>query len=382
MLKKSSICLQGTPSCPRILIAPDKFKGSLSATVVASTIARAFLEIFPEAEITQSPIADGGEGTAEIIAKTLGLEWRQLEVHGPLGDPVQAGYAWSREVAVIDMSAASGITLVPAGQRDPLRSNTFGTGELILDAYQRGAKKIIVGLGGSATNDGGIGLAVALGASLLDVHGDVLEPIPFNFLRCAKMIGLKKLEVELIIASDVRNPLLGPNGASRIYGPQKGATPEIVEKLETALEHLAHRVTADLGVDFRNFPGAGAAGGTGFGLLSFCGASMQSGFDLIAEVLELDAMIAGSDLVITGEGSLDLQSLEGKGPGAVALKARCHQKPVLAFAGRCPEAAKLETIFDAIQSLSGKGISEAESIRCAETLLYSKAYEVALKLRG
>ena len=379
MLKNPSIRLQRTP---RILIAPDKFKGSLSATAVSATIARAFFEVFPEAEIMQAPIADGGEGTAEIIAKTMGLEWHQIQVRGPLGDPVIAGYAWSPELSVIDMSAASGISLVAAERRDPLRSNTYGTGELIQDACRRGTRKIIVGLGGSATNDGGAGLAVALGAKLLDANGDVLEPIPLNFLQCAKIVTPEKLGVEITIASDVRNPLLGLNGASRIYGPQKGATPTVVEQLETALEHLANRVTGDLGIDCRNFPGAGAAGGTGFGLLSFCGASMQSGFDLIAEVLGLDAMIAQSDLVITGEGSLDLQSLEGKGPGAVALKAQEQNKPVFAFAGRCPDAEKLGELFDGIHTLSGGGISEAESIRQAENLLFLKAREVAVSLHS
>ena len=382
MLTKSSFHLQQTQAQPRILIAPDKFKGSLSASEVSSTIARAFLEVFPEAEIVQTPIADGGEGTAEIIGKTLGLDWLQLEVHGPLGAPVEAGYAWSPDLAVIDMSAASGITLVSPDRRDPMRSNTFGTGELILDASRRGARKIIIGLGGSATNDGGAGLAAALGARFLDSKGALLDPIPLNYLQCTKIIAPEKIGSELIIASDVRNPLLGSNGASRIYGPQKGATPEGVEKLEIALEYLANRVTADLGMDYRNFQGAGAAGGTGFGLLSFCGASMQSGFDLIAEILGLDALMADSDLVITGEGSLDLQSLEGKGPGAVALKAQHHHKPVLAFAGRCPNPVELGGMFDAIHSLSGGDISVADSMKNAGNLLYSKAREVALGLKN
>jgi len=382
MLTKSSFHLQQTQAQPRILIAPDKFKGSLSASEVSSTIARAFLEVFPEAEIVQTPIADGGEGTAEIIGKTLGLDWLQLEVHGPLGAPVEAGYAWSPDLAVIDMSAASGITLVSPDRRDPMRSNTFGTGELILDASRRGARKIIIGLGGSATNDGGAGLAAALGARFLDSKGAPLDPIPLNYLQCTKIIAPEKIGSELIIASDVRNPLLGSNGASRIYGPQKGATPEGVEKLEIALEYLANRVTADLGMDYRNFQGAGAAGGTGFGLLSFCGASMQSGFDLIAEILGLDALMADSDLVITGEGSLDLQSLEGKGPGAVALKAQHHHKPVLAFAGRCPNPVELGGMFDAIHSLSGGDISVADSMKNAGNLLYSKAREVALGLKN
>lgn len=355
-----------------ILVAPDKFKGSLSAVAVVAAICRGWKAVFPEDTLEAAPIADGGEGFAEALCLALGGEWVSVSACDPVGREIEARYAWVEKdrVAVIEMSETSGLWRLKAGELAPLRANTFGTGQLIRDAAMRGAKTILVGLGGSATTDGGVGMAAALGYRMLAADGTELEPIPANLSAIARIDRSAAIALpEIIAACDVQNPLLGPRGTARVFAPQKGAEAACVEQLETHLAKLAAVVATDLGVDFRETPGAGAAGGIGFGLLSFCGAKMQSGFDLVAEVLRIEERIAACDLVITGEGRLDTQTLEGKGPAGIAALARKHGKPVLALAGSITDDRLVSEIFTATLPIIDEPTGLAEAMaRGAEFL--------------
>ena len=334
----------------KILVAPDKFKGSLSAVAVVAAITRGWSAVFPNDTLEAAPIADGGEGFAEALCLALGGEWVRRTARDPIGREVEARYAWVEKdrLAVIEMSEASGLWRLKKDELAPLRANTFGTGQLMRDAVERGAKTILVGLGGSATTDGGTGMAAALGCKFLASDGAELEPIPANLSALARIDTPDAIALpEIIAACDVQNPLLGPRGTARVFAPQKGADASAVAALETHLENLANVIAKDFGVDFRETPGAGAAGGIGFGLLSFCGAKMQSGFDLVADVLRIEERIAQCDLVITGEGRLDTQTLEGKGPAGIAALARKHGKPVLALAGSITDDHLVAEIFTA-----------------------------------
>ena len=333
-----------------ILVAPDKFKGSMSALAAAEAIARGWQRARPQDRVTLAPIADGGEGFAETLCGVLGGEWITCDAADPLGRMVSARYAWmaDRELAVIEMSEASGLWRLQPEERAPLTATTFGTGQLLRDAAQRGARTILIGLGGSATTDGGIGMAAALGFRLLTTDGEELAPTPANLRALDRIVRPDGLKLpEIIAASDVQNPLLGPRGTARVFAPQKGADPAQVEMLEQTMGRLAEVVTGSLGCDFRAAPGAGAAGGLGFGLMSFCGARMRSGFEVVAEVLHLAEAVAASDLVLSGEGRLDDQTLDGKGPAGVAALARQHGKPVLAFGGSIAGGVALHGVFDA-----------------------------------
>ena len=295
-----------------------------------------------------------------------------------MGGRIEAGYAWlPGGVAVIAMSAASGLWRVPAQRRDIRRASTFGTGELMADARERGARKILLGLGGSATNDGGIGMAAALGYEFVDREGMPLEPLPFFLPGLAGIRRPVGGLPEIVAMCDVENPLLGPRGATWTYGPQKGGDAHTLPLLEAALTHLANVIEKDLGNDFRDVPGAGAAGGMGFGLMSFCGARLCSGFETVAAAMGLEEAIAGSDLVITGEGCLDSQTLEGKGPAGVALLARKLGKPVIAFAGRVQDAEALHEIFDGVFAIKDEAMPLEVAIREAELLLEQRAAKVA-----
>lgn len=364
----------------KILVAPDKFKGSLSAVEAAQAIRRGLLRVWPDAQVREMPIADGGEGTAGAICAALGGVWITVRTRDPLGEPVDARYAWMPEnkTAVIEMSAASGLWRVPPEKRDPLRSDTRGTGDMIADAVARGAARIIVGVGGSATNDGGAGMAAALGFRFLTSDGDAAEPVPANFLSLTRIQAPENLVLpEIVAACDVRNPLLGARGASRTYGPQKGADAAAVGTLELALENLADLCAQDLGSDFRDTPGAGAAGGLGFGLLTFCHAKIRSGFDVVAGILELENAIASSDFVFTGEGRIDAQTLEGKGPAGVAALARKHGKPVLAFGGSIANDAPIHTVFDAVCPIVNEPMPLECALRDAAALLEQAAERAA-----
>lgn len=334
----------------KILIAPDKFKGSLTATAAAEAIALGFRRAWPAAETSLLPIADGGEGFAEAFGAALGGEWIATRALDPIGREVEARYIWieAEKLAVIDMSEASGLWRLKKEEFAPLRATTYGTGQLIRHATERGARKILVGLGGSATTDGGIGMAAALGYEFLTSDGEDLEAIPGNLLALIRIQTEGAIELpEVVAACDVQNPLLGPRGTAQVFSPQKGATTMDIVALEEGLLNLADVVASDIGFDFRETPGAGAAGGIAFGLLSFCGARICSGFDLLAETVRLEERIVASDLVITGEGRIDGQTLEGKGPAGVAALARKHGKPVLAFAGSIADNPAVDSLFDA-----------------------------------
>ena len=328
----------------KVLLAPDKFKGSLSALEAVQAIARGWRRADPGVQLDCAPIADGGEGFAEALAAAAGPggAWVRLEVADPLGRRVEGRYFRMADGrAVLDMSEASGLWRLNGGERRILRSGTYGTGEIIRHAVENGATGVLVGLGGSATNDGGMGMAAALGYRFLDATGMQLEPVPEKLpgLACVEVPAGLKLP-PMVAACDVGNPLLGERGATRVYGPQKGAAEGDLEFLEAGLARLAEVAAVATGTDHREASGAGAAGGIGYGLLTFCGARLQSGFELVSEAVGLRARMEACDLVVTGEGRLDGQTLEGKGPAGVALLARECGKPVLAFAGSFGEEAE------------------------------------------
>ncbi len=368
-----------------ILIAPDKFKGSLSAREVAENIALGLRDVLRDAKIAIVPMADGGEGTAEVICDALGGSWLKCKAHDPLGREIDARYAWieERKLAVMEMSEAAGMRRLTESERDPLRATTFGVGEMILDAAIRRANEIIIGLGGSATNDGGFGMARALGFRFDYEHEQEHEHEQkvTCLLHLAKIAKPKDLTLPKIIAAvDVRNPLLGENGATRVFGPQKGVADDKIDNLERALAKLADVVSKEFGVDYRDEPGAGAAGGLGFGLMSLCGARIRPGFDVVAEAVRLESKMKDVDLVITGEGSLDRQTLEGKTPAGVAQLARKLGKRVFAIAGRTDENRQVRELFDEVYELAEPGMTEKENIKRAAELLRERAQELAKAL--
>ena len=356
----------------RILIAPDKFKGSLSARDVAQNIANGLREVLPDAKIDITPVADGGEGTAEVIAHALGASWMECKARDPLGRKIDARYAFvdERKLAVMEMSEAAGMRRLQPNERNVDLASTLGVGEMLLDAAHKGAREIIIGLGGSATNDGGFGMARALDFRFFDQSKNEIE----NFIDLASLERIespKNLSLPKIIAAvDVQNPLLGENGATRIFGPQKGVTADKIDMFERALQRLADLAAKTFGKDYRNDPGAGAAGGLGFGLMTFCGAIIKPGFDVVAEVIDLEAKIKNVDLVITGEGSLDRQTLEGKAPAGVARLAKKFGKRVFAIVGVAKQDRQVQEIFDGVYELGG-------TIPEAKALLRERARELA-----
>ncbi|MCL4217420.1 MAG: glycerate kinase [Candidatus Hydrogenedentes bacterium] len=323
----------------RVVIAPDSFKESASAKTVARALAAGVRRAAPDAHIVEMPMADGGEGTVETLVEARGGAFIEKEVTGPLGLPVTARYGLldNGATAVIEMAAASGLALVPRDRRDPRFTTTRGTGELMADALERGVEHIILGLGGSATTDGGAGMAQALGYRLLDGNDGELEPGGAALIHLARIDAKAKHggieHCKVLVASDVRNPLCGEQGAARVYGPQKGATPEAVEVLDEALRHFAEIIARDLDKHVLDMAGAGAAGGLGAGLVAFAGGTLQPGVELIADYCGLEAPICEADFVLTGEGGLGAQTLNGKTPYGVARIARRHGVPVIAVAG-------------------------------------------------
>jgi glycerate kinase len=355
----------------RILIAIDKFKGSIPATVAAQAIATALKQTLPEATCDLCPIADGGEGTAEAVVTALNGEWCETATFDAQNRPVTARYGLVRAdgqlEAIMEMSSASGLAMVSDLPLNPATTSTCGTGLMLLDAMKRRVQRIVIGIGGSATNDAGIGMAAALGFRFLDAAGVPLAPIIANMDRLAKIEKPAISCPEILVACDVNNPLLGPHGCTSIYGPQKGVTD--FEFFENRLQHLAEIAKRDLGVDHREVPGAGAAGGLGFGLMTFCGANLTSGFDLIADLVHLRERIAIAHLVITGEGRLDAQTLHGKGPMGVADMARELGKPVAAFAGAIEAEDQLRTRFDLLCAIKPREMPLAEAILRGPELL-------------
>ncbi len=323
----------------RILIAPQSLKGSLTAAEAGQAIAKGVEVVYPEAEIDIVPVADGGEGTVQALVDATGGMIVEQAVTGPLDEPVNAffGLLGDGRTAAIEMAACAGLPLVPPERRDPRITTTFGVGELILAALEYGCNRFIIGIGGSATNDGGAGMAQALGASLQTAEGKEIAH-GGAALATLSRIFTEMMDVRLQtcmfdVACDVTNPLCGPNGASAVYGPQKGATPEMVVQLDAALEHYAQIIKRDLGLAVRDVPGAGAAGGLGAGLLAFLHATLRPGAQIVMEAVQLEKHMRSADLVITAEGQLDSQTAYGKTMGAVAALAKRYGLPVLAIAG-------------------------------------------------
>ncbi|HBZ7348847.1 TPA: glycerate 2-kinase [Klebsiella variicola subsp. variicola] len=323
----------------KIVIAPDSYKESLSAAEVAQAIEKGFREIFPDAQYVSMPVADGGEGTVEaMIAATQGTE-HSAWVTGPLGEKVEACWGMSGDgvTAFIEMATASGLGLVPPEKRNPLITTSRGTGELILQALEHGAKRIIIGIGGSATNDGGAGMMQALGARLCDAEGQEIGHGGGSLSRLSR-IDLSAIDPRLRdrmihVACDVTNPLVGERGASRIFGPQKGATEAMIVELDRNLAHFADVIKASLQVDVKPIPGAGAAGGMGAALMAFLNAELRSGIEIVTEALKLEEQIHDCSLVVTGEGRIDSQSIHGKVPVGIARVAKKYRKPVIGIAG-------------------------------------------------
>ena len=368
----------------RILIAPDKFKGSLSAPAAAEAIARGLRSVWPDAQLDLAPIADGGEGFAEALKVALGAEWVNVASEDALGRAIAARYAWldGERLAILEISEASGLHRIAPHERDPLRADTFGTGILIAHAIARGARRIHVGLGGSATTDGGAGMARALGFRFLDGEGRDFPAAPGALQSVAQIVRpADRVLPEIFAASDVQNPLLGERGAARVYGPQKGADAAAVALLDRALTRLADVCAADLGCDHRDVPGSGAAGGLGFGLLTFCNAKIRPGFEMISETLHLGKRIAAADLVITGEGRIDDQTLDGKGPAGVAALARSAGRLVIAFGGAISAVAEDSGVFDALIPIADRPLTVAEAMAEAAPLLERASRRTAQLIR-
>lgn len=368
---------------PSVLLAPQELKGSLTAVQAAEAIARGIRRAAPRVGLDLAPLADGGPGTVDAILGASRGERRSSQVSDPLGRPVAAGWALIDEgrTAVVEMAQASGLGLLREEEREPLRANTAGTGELIRVALDAGCERILVGAGGSATTDGGVGAAHVLGVRFLDGAGERLPPEP-RFLSRLARIDLASRDrrlarARLLVLTDVRNPLCGREGAAQIYGPQKGADPRMAAELDRLLGHLAGIVRVQLGIDLQATPGAGAAGGLPFGLAACCGAEIVSGFEMISAALGLDSRVQRADWVITAEGRLDAQSAYFKGPYALGRLARARGKPVVLFTGAVSEPTPREA-FDQVIAVTPPGMSWREAQGRAAELLEGAAASWAL----
>lgn len=365
----------------RVLVAPDKFKGTLTAPQAAEAIAAGWLRADPAADVETIPLADGGEGTLDALVSALDGERHEAGVSGPLGDPVRAEFALvdgpEGPMGVVEMARASGLALLAKSRRDPTRTSTRGTGDLILAACRAGARRVLVCIGGSATNDGGAGMAQAVGIRLLDERGRDLGPGGAALTRLSR-IDVRPLDpavrrAEVLVATDVDNPLTGPLGASAVYGPQKGAGPAEVAALDRALGHLAAVIHRDLGLDVRSIPGAGAAGGLGAGLVAFLGAKLRPGVDVVMEAVGFRERLAGTDLVVTGEGSFDEQSLRGKVPAGVLRVCAELGVPAAILCGRASARPPGEVPLRSLAERYG----EAAAMERPRELLRDLAQELA-----
>ncbi|MDP4996155.1 MAG: glycerate kinase [Akkermansiaceae bacterium] len=368
-----------------IVISPDKFKGSLSAREAAEAIHRGFSSIFPTATYDLLPMADGGEGILDAFLSSVENSPSPIEttVLDALGRPVSAKWLMLTDgTAIIESSQANGLWRIAEDERDLLRASTFGVGQLIHEAVEAKAKQIIIGLGGSATNDAGLGMAAALGCRFLDENGDVVDPIPEN-IPAIHRIDFSEIPSlpPITAACDVANPLLGARGATRVYAQQKGLRPADAGFFENAHSHLVKLTKEVSGKDFSEVPGAGAAGGLGFGLMAFCGATLESGFSCIAGLLGAEARLSQAELIITGEGSLDSQTLEGKTPFGVSQLARKHSIPVYALAGCVADEEILLPYFDGITAITNENISVQQAMANAQSLLEQAARSLAESLR-
>ncbi len=363
----------------KIAIVPDSFKGTLTALEAATCIERGMKNGLSDCEILKIPMADGGEGTVQAMVDATGGKIVSSDVTDPLGRKIESDFGMMGDgvTAVIEMAFASGLPLLSTGERNPLKTTTFGTGELILNALNRGVRRIIVGIGGSATVDGGSGMAQALGVKFLDEKGKELDGTggALEYLRKIDVSGMHPIvkDVEFVVACDVDNPLLGDRGAAKVYGPQKGATPEMVEMLEENLTNFSRIIERDLGKVVANEPGAGAAGGLGAGLMAFLNASLKPGVDTVIDAVGLKEKIKGCDLVVTGEGQLDYQTAFGKTPSGVARVASELGIPVIAIGGQIGEdvsnihSCGITAYFSALRGrMSDKDIEERAGVMLTE----------------
>jgi glycerate 2-kinase len=366
----------------RVVVAPDKFKGSLTALEAAEAVGAGLRAALPEVRVVLAPVADGGDGTVEA-AVAAGYDRVTRTVSGPTGLPVSASYAVSGPTAVVEMAEASGLRRLPGGRPAPLTATTYGTGDLVAAALDGRAERVVLGVGGSATTDGGTGMAHALGARFLDAGGQELPPggSALRHLHAFSLDGLhpRLREADIVVASDVDNPLVGERGAAAVYGPQKGAGSQDVELLEKGLARLASVVAQQLGIDIATLPAAGAAGGTAGGAVAFLGARIVPGIDLLLDLLHFADTVRDADLVITGEGSLDTQSLAGKAPWGVARAARRAGVPVVALVGRS-ELSRGEVRgagFDDVRALTELEPDLERCQRDAANLLHTLARRLA-----
>jgi glycerate kinase len=371
----------------KIMIAPQSFKGSLKAHEAAIAMEEGVKALNRDIETVLLPIADGGAGTVRATVESTGGKLITTEVQGPLGDKVAAtwGILGDGNSAVIEMAAASGLDLVPPDKLNPMLTSTYGTGELILAALESGCKKIIIGLGDSATIDGGVGAAQALGIKLLDVNN---HPIPpggdgLASLKHIDISGRHPLinECQILCACDVTNPLCGPDGAASVYGPQKGATPDMVKRLDAALRNFSNVVKQDLGLEIESMPGAGAAGGLGAGLVALLNAELKRGIDLVCDIIGFDKQLVDADLIITGEGRIDYQTAFGKTVVGIARRAKTAAKPVIAICGELGQGYNkvYDYGIDAVMSILPRCMDRAEAMQEAEKLV-KDATERAVRL--
>ncbi len=364
----------------KIVIAPDSFKGSLSASEICEIVEKASQQVMPECEVVKVPVADGGEGTVESIIATLGGEMKMCQVCGPMGKQVEAQYGiFNHNQAVIEMAAASGLPLVSEDDKNIFKANTRGTAQLVLDAIKHGCHTIYMGLGGSATNDGGMGFAAEIGVRFLDEEKNELEPIPLNMKKIASIdvssVDQAIKDIKIIIMSDVKNPLLGPNGATYVYGKQKGATSADQVILEENMQHYIQIVEKTLKCDVATQEGAGAAGGFGAGLLAFTNATISSGVEAVLDILKFEDKLQGAQLVVTGEGRMDYQSAYGKVAYGVAHKAKKYGIPCVAIVGGMGERAEemFEYGIDSIMTTVNGIMTIEDAIQNAPELCYSAA---------
>jgi len=372
----------------RVLVASDSFKGSLNSIRVGEAVAEGIRKVYPQADVRIIPIADGGEGTVEALVTAGRGRYLKKVVSSPLGEAIEAVMGLLPDgTAVIEMAAASGLPLVPKEKRNPLLTTTKGTGELIKAALDEGAGKILIGIGGSATNDGGAGVAQVLGARLLDHEGTELPPGGAALANLSAidttMLDPRLKDVEITVICDVDNPLCGPRGASAVYGPQKGATPDMVIQLDQCLNHFADVINQQLGRDIRNIPGAGAAGGLGGGLLAFAKAELKSGTEAVLDTIQFDGLVKDYDLVITGEGRIDAQSAYGKVPKGVGTRAQKQGKPVIAIVGSLGEGAEVmhEYGIQAIVPIVNRPMTLEDAVEQAYELVVQAAERVSRLLQ-
>ena len=369
----------------KIVVAPDSFKGSVSALEAANAIEQGLRRVFPDAVIEKIPMADGGEGTVQSLVDATGGHLQTRRVLAPLENEVDAefGILSDGETAVIEMASASGLTLVEPQERNPLRTTTYGTGQLIHAALEAGCRRLIIGIGGSATNDGGGGMAEALGVRLLDPDGKQIQRGGGNLgqLTSIDVTGLHPAiaETETVVACDVNNPLTGPDGASYVYGPQKGATREMIETLDGHLTHFDKVLTQTLEQSFNDIPGAGAAGGLGAGLMAFLNAELRLGIDIMIDAVNLKERVKGAAVVFTGEGQLDFQTAFGKTPVGVAKVAKAHNIPVIAIAGGIAEGAEVvyDAGIDAMLGIAQEPMSLENAVTDAPRLIADTAEQAA-----